>query len=77
MSAYATAYIRCDHFNPDAPPGETKFCPRNYDSDARPEGETKAKARAAARKLGWAYVRSPLGRWNDKDYCPDHKPQEG
>lgn len=61
MSVYLHAMVRCDF---------KRGCPHRIE-----HGFTKREVRAAARQQGWTYVRSPLGRPFDTDFCPDHKPE--
>jgi hypothetical protein len=39
-------------------------------------GESRAALRKRAAKAAWTHVRGNYGRRADKDYCPEHKPQE-
>ena len=39
-------------------------------------GETRAAVRKRAAKAGWTTVRSNYGRRADRDFYPEHKPEE-
>jgi hypothetical protein len=72
VTAGTSAYVWCDYLDMTAPPGR-RVCPGRIE-----EGQTRAEARRAAKKLGWAvavHVRSTK-RGGDFDYCPDHKPAD-
>ncbi len=52
-------------------------CPKRYDSTDLDHFAAPSELRKLATAEGWTHVRSSLGRRFDKDFCPDHKPEEG
>jgi hypothetical protein len=68
----------CDHVHPPAEGRRYgRPCPAEFnpDPDLGFVSQFGVMRREAA-KAGWAHQRSPLGRPFDKDFCPDHKPEE-
>jgi hypothetical protein len=59
---------------------DVRGCGRRFEGERglRPtSGETVAMVRKRAARSGWTLVRKKIGRRNyDRDYCPDHKPEE-
>jgi hypothetical protein len=43
-----------------------------------PKPAKRAEVRRMARKAGWTHAREPgMPAGSTRDYCPDHKPEEG
>jgi len=59
---------------------DTRGCGQRFAGERglRPtSGETAAMVRKRAARSGWTLARKKIGRHNyDRDYCPDHKPEE-
>jgi hypothetical protein len=70
MSAYRVVHLYCD----DRSSG--RKCFKEFDSDPSLGFPTLTVMRREARKAGWSYARSTFGRSFDKDFCPDHKPED-
>ena len=77
MSGYRRTWLRCDHRD-DPAEGQRygHVCGKEFDAPPDLGLPPMGVTRKEAAKAGWAYERSHLGRAFDKDFCPDHKPQE-
>jgi hypothetical protein len=65
VTAITVHYVRCDG-----------RCPKRYDDLDLDHSARPAELRKLAAAQGWTHVRSSLGSRFDKDFCPDHKPED-